>query len=70
MKVSVYAKSYSFEGRTGVSRFLGVDVGYLILRLTNDVATISELTNIPVARIRSLKDGESIPCGEFRLEVK
>lgn len=70
MKVAVYAKGYSFEGRTGVSRFLGVDVGYAVLRITKDVETISELTNIPVARIKSLKDGEIIPCGEFRLEVK
>lgn len=70
MKVAVYAKGYSFEGRTGVSRFLGVDVGYTVLPISRDVETISELTNIPVAVIKKLKDGENIPCGEFRLEVE
>lgn len=70
MKVSIYAKRWEFDGREGVSRFLGVDVGYSVLKVCKDVETVSELTNVPLSRIKALKDGEFIPVGEIRFEVK
>lgn len=70
MKIAIYAKAWEYQGREGVSRFIGVDVGYAVLRLCKDVETISELTGVPLSRIKSLKDGEFIPCGELKIEVK